>query len=193
VAIEDRRQRERTERRRLITAAARSLAEREGWNAVTTRMLSTEIEYSQPVLYKHFGSMEEIVEAVALEGFGELAEALRAARRGSATPEGQVGRVAAAFGEFAAKNPALYDAMFVRATRLRFAAQDTPAPLVQAFSELREALAAVAAAHDLDTLTEVLWAALHGLAMLGRDGRLRPGHGAERIEALVAQFRAAGS
>jgi hypothetical protein len=27
----------------------------EGWDAVTTRRLSTEIEYSQPVLYKHFG------------------------------------------------------------------------------------------------------------------------------------------
>jgi len=60
---------------------ARTLAEHEGWDAVTTRRLSTEIEYSQPVLYKHFASMEEIVEAVALEGFGELTETLGAARR----------------------------------------------------------------------------------------------------------------
>ena len=59
-----------------------ALAEREGWDAVTTRRLSTEIEYSQPVLYKHFASMEDIVEAVALEGFGELAETLSTARGG---------------------------------------------------------------------------------------------------------------
>jgi AcrR family transcriptional regulator len=88
VTIEDRRLRERTARRRLIMATARTLAEHEGWDAVTTRRLSTEIEYSQPVLYKHFASMEEIVEAVALEGFGELADTLGAARRsaGSAQP-----------------------------------------------------------------------------------------------------------
>ena len=70
MAIADRRLRDRTARRRLITSTARTLAEREGWDAVTTRRLSAEIEYSQPVLYKHFASMEDIVEAVALEGFG---------------------------------------------------------------------------------------------------------------------------
>ncbi|MTD55573.1 TetR/AcrR family transcriptional regulator [Amycolatopsis pithecellobii] len=190
MAIEDRRQRERIARRRLITATARTLAENEGWDAVTTRRLSAEIEYSQPVLYKHFGSMEDIVEAVALEGMGELAETLRAARRSSATPDDEVGRVAAAFSDFAATNPALYDAMFTRPTRLPFGAEDIPAPLTDAFGELRGAVDTIAAARDVDTLTEVFWAALHGLVMLGRTERLRPEHHADRIEALVAQFRA---
>ena len=192
MAIEDRRQRERVARRRLILATARTLAESEGWDAVTTRRLSTEIEYSQPVLYKHFASMEDIVEAVAVEGFGELAEALRAARRGSGPPGDELRRVAVAFSDFARRNPALYDAMFTRSLRLRFASEDTPTPLVDAFSELREAVAAVAAWPDVDTATEVLWAALHGLATLDRSDRLRPGRAAERIEILVARFRTAG-
>lgn len=193
MAIEDRRQRERIARRRLITGTARTLAESEGWDAVTTRRLSTEIEYSQPVLYKHFGSMDDIVEAVALEGFGELAVTLRAARRSSAAPDDEIGRVAAAYSGFAAKNPALYDAMFTRPTRLHFGAEDTPAPLHEGFSELREAVATIATGRDVDTLTEVLWAALHGLAILSRNHRLRPGHDADRIEVLVAQFRTLGS
>ena len=188
MAIDDRRQRERVARRLLITATARTLAESEGWDAVTTRRLSTEIEYSQPVLYKHFGSMEDIVEAVALEGFDELRETLHAARRSGAAPEDEVGRVAAAYSGFAATNPALYDAMFTRSTRLRFGADDTPTPLSEAFGELREAVTTVAAAPDVDTLAEVLWAALHGLVMLGRNDRLRPGHDADRIDALVAAF-----
>ena len=50
MAIEDRRERERATRRQLIITTARTLAEAEGWDAVTTRRLSTEIEYSQPVL-----------------------------------------------------------------------------------------------------------------------------------------------
>jgi AcrR family transcriptional regulator len=192
MAIEDRRQRERIARRRLITATARALAESEGWEAVTTRRLSTAIAYSQPVLYAHFGSMEDIVEAVALEGFDELAETLRAARRGSPAPGDELGRVAAAYSDFAAKNPALYDAMFTRSTRLHFGAEDDAAPPAAAFSRLREAVATVAAAHDVETLTEVVWAALHGLVVLGRNGRRRPGHDADRIELLVARFRAAG-
>jgi AcrR family transcriptional regulator len=82
MTIEDRRARERAARRQLITSTARKLAEEEGWDAVTTRRLSTEIEYSQPVLYKHFSSMEGVTASVAVQGFGELAEALAAAPRG---------------------------------------------------------------------------------------------------------------
>jgi len=47
------------------------LAEAEGWDAVTTRRLSSQIEYSQPVLYKHFTEMEQIADAIAIDGFGE--------------------------------------------------------------------------------------------------------------------------
>ena len=193
MSVAERRLRDREARRRLITATARTLAEQEGWHAVTTRRLSTEIEYSQPVLYKHFASMEDIVEAVALEGFAELAETLSTARRGAAVPEEELGRIAHAFSSFASENPALYDAMFTRTSRLRFGAEDTPAPLTAAFTEIREAVAADGNGPDVDTLTEVLWAALHGLTTLGRNERLRPGLDTDRIELLVAQFRAARS
>jgi AcrR family transcriptional regulator len=193
MAIADRRLRERAERRRLIVATARTLAEREGWDAVTTRRLSTEIEYSQPVLYKHFASMEDIIEAVALEGFGELADSLRAARHGEGPPEESLSRVAHAYSRFAGENPALYDAMFRRATRLRFGADDSPVPLSAGFAELREAVSTVAGGQDVDTLTEVLWAALHGLTTLGRTERLSAGREADRIQLLVAVFSDAGS
>ncbi len=192
MAIEDRRLRERAARRRLITATARVLAEREGWEAVTTRRLSTEIEYSQPVIYKHFASMEDLVEAIALEGFGELAEALGEARH-RAAPQDTLGAVARAYRTYATENPALYDAMFTRATRLRFGAEDTAAPLSAAYAELRAAVATTAGERDVDILTEILWAALHGLTTLGRNNRLRPGLDTDRLDLLVAQFRAARS
>ncbi len=189
MGIEDRRLRDRAARHRLITATARVLAEREGWDAVTTRRLSTEIEYSQPVIYKHFASMEDLVEAVALEGFGELTQALGDARR-RAAPEDAVGAVARAYSTYAYENPALYDAMFTRTTQLRFGAKDKAAQLTAAYAELRAAAATVAGERDVDTLTEVLWAALHGLTTLGRNGRLRPARDTERLDLLVAQFRA---
>ncbi|MGP8301143.1 TetR/AcrR family transcriptional regulator [Streptomyces inhibens] len=80
MAIQQRRERERAQRHQLIVQAARELAETEGWGAVTTRRLAERIEYSQPVLYSHFAGKGAIVNAVALEGFAELAEATRLAR-----------------------------------------------------------------------------------------------------------------
>src|SRR5436190_17113712 len=138
MAIEDRRARERAARRQLIIATARTLAEAEGWDAVTTRRLSTEIEYSQPVLYKHFTGMEQIADAVAIEGFGELAEAIGAAHSGGGAARGALTRIAQAYLGFARDNPAVYDAMFTRATTLRFAAEDTPPELTAAFAELHQ-------------------------------------------------------
>ena len=185
MAIEDRRARERSARRRLITATARRLAEEEGWDAVTTRRLSTEIEYSQPVLYKHFASMEGIVASVAVQEFGELGEALSAARTGAVDGRDALARVAQAFIGFARDNPALFDAMFVRTTTLPFAAENTPAELNEAFAELRAAVDLVAGTRDPDTLAEVVWASLHGLITLDRSGRLRPDHHVQRVDALI--------
>jgi AcrR family transcriptional regulator len=186
MAIEDRRARERAARRQLITDTARKLAEAEGWNAVTTRRLSTEIEYSQPVLYKHFSSMDGIVAAVAVQGFGELADALSSARSGATDGRDALARVAHAFIGFAHGNPALFDAMFTRATTVRFADPETPAELNAAFAELRAAVDLVAGTRDADTLTEVLWAALHGLITLDRGGRLRPEYRSARVDLLVS-------
>jgi AcrR family transcriptional regulator len=186
MAIEDRRARERATRRRLITATARRLAEQEGWDAVTTRRLSAEIEYSQPVLYKHFAGMDGIVASVAVQGFGELGDALSEARRDATDGRDALARVAHAFIGFARDNQALFDAMFTRASSLPFAADDTPAELSAAFEELRAAVDMVAGARDSDTLAEVVWAALHGLITLDRSGRLRPEYRDARIGILVS-------
>lgn len=188
MAIEDRRAREQSARRQLITTTARQLAEQEGWDAVTTRRLSSEIEYSQPVLYKHFSSMEGIVASVAVEGFGELADALSSARSGATDGRDALTRVAYAFIRFADDNPTLFDAMFIRATTLHFAAPDTPAELNAAFAELRAAVGMVAGSRDADTLSEVVWATLHGLVTLNRSGRLRPDYQAARVDALISEF-----
>jgi len=188
MAIVDRRERERAARRRLIVTTARKLAEAEGWDAVTTRRLSTEIEYSQPVLYKHFAGMEQIAEAVAIDGFDELADAIRVARSGAGAASDALTRIAHAYLDFARDNPAVYDAMFTRATTLRFAAQDTLPQLSAAFAELHQAVGLVADEQDTDALTEVFFAALHGLVTLSRAGRLRPGYDSDRLQLLVRQF-----
>src|SRR5262245_14735938 len=55
---------------------------------------------------------------------------------------------------------------------LSFATPEAPAALHAGFNELVEAIRPHADDDDLGLLTELLWAALHGLATLTRSGRL---------------------
>jgi AcrR family transcriptional regulator len=189
VAISDRRDREQAARRQLIVGTARRLAEAEGWDAVTTRRLSNEIEYSQPVLYKHFAGMEQIADAVALDGYAEIADAIAAASSaGDASADVALGRIAMAYLNFARNHPAVYEAMFTRSTALRYAASDTPPQLSAAFDALHRAVVDAGGDRESDTLTEVFWAALHGLVSLDASGRLRPDHVSDRVRLLVERF-----
>lgn len=186
MSVQERKERERVERERLIVATARELAERQGWDAVTTRRLAERIEYSQPVLYSHFRGKREIIGAVALEGATEMAAAVRAAASAAAGPRARVTDLARAYLDFAARNPAVYDAMFQLDGGLAFAVEDTPEPLKDAFAALLESLGEVAGdgVHP-GLFTELFWAALHGLATLTRAGRLPPAEAERRVELLV--------
>jgi AcrR family transcriptional regulator len=186
MSITDRRIRERAQRHDLIIAAARDLAEAEGWEAVTTRRLAQLVEYSQPVLYSHFDGKDAIVRAVAIEGFAELAAQLHQARSAAGGPEPALRAVCAAYLTFAAARPALYQAMFVLPLDVKFASEETPSPLKAAFAELVSALKPFDAHPDL--LAEVTWATLHGLAVLRSGGRIPPQGQEARIDLLVSQI-----
>ena len=132
MSIQERRERERAEREKLIIAAARELAEAEGWDAVTTRRLAERVEYSQPVLYSHFDGKDAIKTAVAVEGFAELATGLAAARAAAPDPARALAAVSDAYMDFARRRPALYDAMFSQTVDLPFATAAAPPPCTQA-------------------------------------------------------------
>ena len=186
MSVQERKQRERAERERLIVATARELAEQQGWDAVTTRRLAERIEYSQPVLYSHFRGKREIIGAVALEGATEMAAELRAATSAADGPRTRVTALARTYLDFAARNPAVYDALFQLDGGLAFANKDTPEPLKDAFAALLESLGEVAGdGVDPGLFTEVFWSALHGLATLSRAGRLLPEIAEQRVELLV--------
>ena len=186
MSVADRRLRQRAQRHDLIIAAARDLAEAEGWEAVTTRRLAELVEYSQPVLYSHFDGKDAIVRAVAIEGFADLAAQLRQARSAVDAPAAALRAVCGAYLTFAAERPALYEAMFVLPTDVKFASDDTPPALKAAFAELVGALNPFGAHSDLRA--EVAWAALHGLAVLRRGGRIPPEGQEARIDLLVSQI-----
>jgi len=185
-ATSERRERDRARRHQMIITAARELAEAEGWEAVTTRRLADRVEYSQPVLYSHFHGKDAIVSAVALAGFVELAAHLRGARQAAAGPGEALREVCRAYLDFAAARPALYEAMFVLPTDLKFASDETPAPLRACFDEFVSCFRPDNTRREL--FAEVTWSALHGIAVLAGSGRIPPAVREDRIDLIVTQL-----
>jgi AcrR family transcriptional regulator len=183
--IAERKLRDKQARRAQIITAARRIAELEGWSNVTVRRLSDEISYSQPVLYAHFVSREGILDAVAIEGFQEMGLALEKARK-RAKGGNTVRSVAAAYLEFAASSPALYEAMFSLSLSVPFDAAATPPELRFAFSQLLELFQGRGS--NSEVLSELFWASLHGIAELTRTKRFPPSRQKERVRTLVERF-----
>jgi AcrR family transcriptional regulator len=182
MSIVERKERQRAERYELILRTALELAAAEGWEAVTTRRLAALIEYSQPVLYSHFKSKAEIMAAVAMRGFEELAAELKNAAGGA----NALHAVCTAYLHFAASKPVVYEAMFVLPTNLLFASEETPAALRAAFDTLVTALGP-----DQETpvfTAEVLWSALHGMVVLMQSERIPVDGAQDRLDLLVRKF-----
>jgi AcrR family transcriptional regulator len=183
--IAERKLRNKQARRAQIISTARRIAELEGWSSVTVRRLSDEISYSQPVLYAHFGSREGILAAVAIEGFEELGLALEQARK-KVKRGNTVESVAAAYLEFAASSPALYEVMFSLRLSVPFDDAATPPELRFAFSQLLELFEGQSSKPEV--LSELFWAGLHGIAELTRTKRFPRSRQKERLRALVELF-----
>jgi AcrR family transcriptional regulator len=183
--IAERKLRDKQARRAQILSAARRIAELEGWPNVTVRRLADEISYSQPVLYAHFENRDGILAAVAIEGFQELGLAMEKVRkrvkRGST-----VESVAAAYLEFAASSPALYEVMFSLSLSVPFGNAATPPELRFAFSQFLELFQEQSSKSEV--LSELFWASLHGIAELTRTKRFPPSRQKERLREIVLLF-----
>src|SRR5699024_3426 len=104
------------DREAAIVAAARGIAESEGWPAVTVRRLAAAIGYSQPVLYQHFPKgRPSIVAAVARSGFAQLEKRVA----GAEDPDALTA-TARAYLAFAREHAGLYAAMFEMPSLNRF-------------------------------------------------------------------------
>ena len=140
---------------------------------------------TNPVLYAHFGSREGILAAVAIEGFQEIGLALQNARN-RAKRGNTVESVAAAYLEFAASSPALYEVMFSLSLSVPFDDAATPPEMRFAFSQLLELFQGQRSKPEV--LSELFWASLHGIAELTRTKRFPRSRQKERVRTLVELF-----
>lgn len=179
-------------RRQQIMDVALQIAQHEGWSAVTTRRVADAIDYSQPVIYQHFRSRDDLIDAIARSGFvmlrmltDELADRRGQASGAATEPDrGHLEDLCRLYLHFGAENPRLYQAMFSRPTALQFATTETPAELRESFASIRRVVAPHVGEVGADEAAELLWAACHGLVSLRAAGRIPP----DRIEAHIARI-----
>jgi AcrR family transcriptional regulator len=184
-----RRDRERAAARASILAAAHDLARREGWDAVTMRRLANEIEYSPNFAYRYFTGREDILLALARDGFNRLREAMhsagqsttrRCARDGEALDAqiadtntdaaAAVRRAGHAYLDFALTEPDLYQLMYGLGG-VRVPATDTWSE-GQAVGDVLTDLLAATGDERPDQHVLQLWATAHGLIALRVVGRV---------------------
>jgi AcrR family transcriptional regulator len=170
-----------------IIDVSRAIIEDEGVDQLTIRRIAETMNRTQPAVYLHFSSKDAILEAVVTDGFTALAERLKRATRAGKT---SLTAIVNAYVRFGLERPRLYHVMFVGPPAIAFAAGTaTPIPAHEAFNLVASAVAESGVIpKKTQTVTEVVWAGMHGLVALSITGRLRPGRALQqtRLEQLIA-------
>ena len=172
-------------RRALLEEAVQTIRDG-GAAALTLRAVGARLGVSRTALYRHFADKSALLNAVAEDGFRRLGDALEHAWSDTGAGVRGFEEMGRAYVRFALDNPSHYRVMFgVWGSRehddsaLRAAGTRAFQLLVEALSALqREGIAR----RDESALAvaRYVWATVHGIAMLGIDGRLPDGPGGVR-------------
>ncbi len=162
---------------RKIALASRRLLDKEGADAVTMRKVARSVGLSAMAIYRHYPDRDGLLNAVADEGFRELAARLAQLHAGGDF-ERRLMRMGEAFLDHALENPRLFELMFLKP---RAGARQYPhdfeagaSPTANPMADLvREAM--TAGYFRRDNVWEIVFeigALSHGLIMLYLGGRL---------------------
>lgn len=170
--------------REAILDAARYIIGKQGVDALSIRAIADAIDYSPAGLYEYFGSKEEIILAVVMQGFERLTRALEGAD--STLPaRAYLREVGLAYINFAVRNPDFFLLMFTTAplANLYNQEQETACDRPDAATRLQqepsfgvlyravercveEKLFARCADYDIFEMALTAWSHVHGIAML---------------------------
>lgn len=171
----ERRERDRAETRQLILDAARELFVRDGVEAVTMREIAKRIEYTPTAIYHHFQDKHALLSELCGQDFRRLAQAFQRIGR-IEDPVERILRIGQAYIQFGLENPSHYRFLFMTAQATDTAPKadvERGNPEEDAYAFLREAVAEALAAGrfrpefgDVEALSQVLWAGVHGIVSL---------------------------
>jgi AcrR family transcriptional regulator len=185
------------ERREEILAVSLRLFAQHGMAAVTTRQIARAVGISQPSLYAHFTTADEIGEELCLRGFEALGQRFADVLRAPGTTVERLSRLGRAYIEFGLENPDIYRIAFMLESAATLAEKDPDHPGhaagLNAFGALRNVVRDLRGGLDdeaTSALAQSIWASVHGLVSLLL---ARPGFPWVERERLIADHVAAVS
>jgi AcrR family transcriptional regulator len=108
----DRKIRDKERIRESILSAARKIAQKESWQAVTIRRIADEIEYTPPIIYEHFQNKEGIFRELVLIGFRKMRKEFDKVLEEETDPKIVIMKFSLIHWDFAFENTDLYLLMF---------------------------------------------------------------------------------
>jgi AcrR family transcriptional regulator len=166
---DERRARAKVALRQRILDAARELFVREGYDAVSMRRIAARIEYSPTAIYLHFPDKQSILSAICDETFDKLSARLTQCFARTVDPLARLRDGMRIYVDFGLAHPHHYTvALLLKPVEARTSA---PAAGHRAFAFMQAAVAGAMAAGairpgEVDTTSQTLWAACHGLVAL---------------------------
>lgn len=154
--------------RRALIAAAQRILETEGPNALSLRAVAREAGVSPAAPYHHFKDKQELLDAVAEEGWLRLDAALREAGEAAGSQRARMPALGVAYVCFARDNPALYRVMYDCSRDKEALPEHLQDNDDSAYCRTRATLVAAGADPKdevgLELATIAAWCAAHGLA-----------------------------
>ena len=108
----ERKPRSREQTRSGIVKTAKSIARREGWQAVSIRKIAEAIEYSAPIVYEYFDSKDVLLDEIRNEGFRYLYQEYDRILSLYRDPEKRLYEISLIQWEFSRQQPEIYQVMY---------------------------------------------------------------------------------
>jgi AcrR family transcriptional regulator len=156
-----------------ILEAARRVAARDGARNLSLRSVAAEAGFAPAGLYGYFASKDDLLIALAAEDLGGLARAMRAAAGASGAKGGLSAAIATALAQLESMETMAAASAALAATRTTTEPErQFNGRLIAALNALSQASGANAESRESQHDVLLLAAALTGLAVLARSGRL---------------------
>jgi AcrR family transcriptional regulator len=185
MGIEERKARQREQLRATVLLAAESVAESEGWEAVTMRRLAEEVDYTPPTIYEIFKSKKNLLAELGIKGYNEMLDTFREIDP-DLKPAARLKCMAQTYWRFGQEHPALYQIMF---------GPDIPCPdfvnppedggMFGILCGIVAAMRPKDSPAGIQEIALVVWSTIHGLVDLNVNQYADPAYGNTFVDTLL--------
>ena len=172
MGTKERRAREKEQLRRQILSAARALFVNEGYENVSMRKIAEKIEYSPTTIYLYFKDKADLLDSVCKETLLNLLNTLEELKRDNTDPVETLRKSGKIYVEFGLKYPQDYKLTFVIRPQFQKGLGLQEGSIGEKVFDYLCAIVSECVRQkafrqvDIETIGQVLWAAVHGVTLL---------------------------